>query len=296
MFSVKALVAGAIGFLLGNAIGGTFVGALFAAVLITSLYFKTRVKPSNLSAVNVESLRAAMPEKNAERLQQLNERYGDLKPPPQLQRLFFVWFGVVALPFFYDIVLALLHNTRILNAWLQIFQPAVEWLGLYMPAIKRVPAALNAMGYPTWAPVVQHALFVSWFTAGPMLVWMMLDIWFFHRNMWTNSTTGPSKDFALASIASFVIFVIVLAMLFFGSVPPSLLESFAGIGLLGKTFMFLFLAFLAYAFALSSASLVRLISKRHAARQEANEERKSRSERMAVLRSVFRRRSQSMDA
>jgi hypothetical protein len=269
-------------------LGGTFAGALLGATALALHTITARLtKTVDLKAAGVQTpVGPSSPDPAQTR--RLDQTYGNLKPHPHMRWMFVIWFGILALLFVYDAVLALLHSSRSADVWLQMSEPAVEWMGAYVPAIRQMPETLAAAGYADWAPVVQHAMFISWLVTISVLTWMMLDIWFLRRRMWTEATTPDTGDMTLAVIGSGAATLVTIASLLSGYLPLSG-DSFVGSGLPAISFLFMVLAFLFYCFFLSSASLVHAISRRNSLRKESAEERTSRNKRLEALRHVFRK-------
>lgn len=288
MFSIKHFLIFSVGYLVGYAVGGVISGAVLGGLAL-ALQFTVVHRAKRVDAIAGERLPSASPPQESAEFRRMKERYSGFTLSPLIRRLVFVWFAIAVLPFFYNVMLTLAHVSGATDAWVQIFQPTVDWFGAYVPAIKRTPHDLNAIGYANWAPVVQHAMLVGWLLTAPMIVWMTLDVVFIHRNIWAGLAAAPRKEMVWMTVGSAIFTTGMFLVVFVGSKPSSWHDAFVGVGLPGLGLFFPGLALTYFIFVTSTVLLVRSISQRLASRREIEEERKSRSELTATLRRTFRK-------
>jgi hypothetical protein len=285
MFSLGLWVAVVIGYLAGYAIGGLVIAVVVAALFVALYILATRrTKRADVGVGAAAALPATSSMQRSCELERLKTKFGDLRAPPLRFRLLCAWFGILALPIVYDIVLVVAYSSGAVNGWLQTFQPAVDWLGEYVPAIRRTPGEFAAIGQSDWAPLVQHAMSVSWVVTALIMIWMLLDIWFLHPSMWTDPAVSRFKELVWGTIGGGVVTALVFLRLFFGHKPSSWRDAFVGAGLPGIGIVFFFSMFFFLMFIVGIVALIRSISYRHARRREFEDERASRSEMPATLR------------
>lgn len=118
----------------------------------------------------------------------------------------------------YCILLLAGADTRGLSSWIELFQPGVDALGSFIPAISNIasePARLSHL-----IPILQHVLLVGWLIAFSMMAWFAIDILAVNRARWVRfpgmTNRADRREFGTSCL---VMFSIAFSMMFFGLLP-----------------------------------------------------------------------------
>jgi hypothetical protein len=160
----------------------------------------------------------------------------------------------------YGSFIGLAHDRDIVAQWIDLLQPAADWLGFFIPALRNLPVELIKAGRAAWAAPVQHVMFVDWILTLILMAWIAIGSLAIHKRASANPLdTWPLVTFVLIGVPCTAF---MFSVLFFGWISTSSWRTggLVGLPVLGLSFtVMVFLFFLSWIFCI--ALLHRLFSR-----------------------------------